>query len=90
MGPLFRGGHSPSSLVNSVRAIFSLRSNSSSQEAGDGDRPPNAQDNIKLNTLKATEQLSQHDAQSQDDIHNHKADKMSDVEGQGARVVSHE
>lgn len=86
LGPLFRGGHSPSSLVNSVRAIFSLRSDSSSQDHVNGDQPSNTQDRVKLNTLQAVERLSQDDSQWQDDIHDRKVGQISDLEGRGARV----
>lgn len=78
LGPLFRGGHGPSSLVNSVRAIFSLRSDASSQCQVNGDQPSNAQDSVKL---QAIEQLGQNAGHWQDDIHHPKADKMSDLEG---------
>jgi hypothetical protein len=87
LGPFFRGGHNPSSLVNSVRAIFSLGSDSSSQYQVNGDRASNAQGSVKLNTLQAAEHLSQHDDHSQDDFQYPEVNQMSDLEGQGTRVV---
>lgn len=86
LGPLFRGGHSPPSIVNSVRAIFSLRSDSSSQDQANEAKPShNARNSVKLETLQAVERLKQNDSQWQDDIHHQKVDQISDHEGRGAK-----
>ncbi|KAE8554123.1 hypothetical protein EYB25_002661 [Talaromyces marneffei] len=88
LGPLFRGGRSPSSLVASIRAIFSLGSESSSQYQVNRDQSSKAEDSFKLDTLQATEQLVQNDGHSQQDTHHPNVNKLSDLEGQGARVFS--
>lgn len=79
MGPLFRGGHSPSSIVNNFRAVFSLRSDSISKDRGDGNPPPNVQHSVK--SLQAAEQLGRNDSHSQDGVFHPKADQMLSLEG---------
>jgi hypothetical protein len=55
MGTLVRGDYSPSSLLNSVRAIFSVRSNSSSERAAQSQS--NNQENVSNNVNIKTDDI---------------------------------
>lgn len=88
LGPLFRGGHSPSSLVNSVRAVFTLESDSSSQSHMNRGQPSAKRDSIAMDTLRAAKQLSHNDDHLVDSTDRAKTDEISDLEGSGVRVVS--